>query len=68
MVLFVTFLQISRGGKIDLIEFANIPITVISGAIIGFLVGKFFIKITAKIRSKNTTKFLLFLSLSFLRD
>ncbi|OUZ34525.1 hypothetical protein A5885_002256 [Enterococcus sp. 8E11_MSG4843] len=65
MVLFVTFLKIAQGGEVNVMEFAQIPLSILSGAIIGYLIGLLFVTLTVKIRLQETTKFILFLGLSF---
>lgn len=65
MVLFVTFLKIAQGGEVNVMEFAQIPLAILSGAVIGYLIGLIFVTLTTKIRLKGTTKFILFLGLSF---
>lgn len=65
MVLFVTFLKIAQGGEVNVMEFAQIPLAILSGAVIGYLIGLIFVTLTVKIRLQETTKFILFLGLSF---
>jgi len=65
MVLFVTFLKIAQGDKVDIFEFIQIPLSILIGAVVGFLIGLLFVKCTTKLRMQNTSKFIFFLGLSF---
>lgn len=65
MVLFVSFLQLAKGGSLSVMEFAKIPLSVIIGAIVGLIFGKGFLKLTSYFRMKEISKFITFLSFSF---
>lgn len=65
LVLFVAFLQIAQGGEVNVFEFVKIPLSIIIGAVVGYLVGTAFVKAISKIKARNTTKLIFFLGLSF---
>lgn len=65
IVLFTTFTGIMQGEKVSLVNFLNIPISIIlgiaAGLVLGFLLSKYF----EKIHIRDTVKVLIILSLSF---
>lgn len=66
MVLFFTFLQLSQGQSASLMQFVKIPISILTGGIIGYVVGKRFITISSKIDLSMTSKTVLFVGISYL--
>lgn len=66
IVLFSTFTGMMQGSKVSVIDFINIPISIILGIAIGFAAGcalAFFFK---KVHLRDTSKVLIILSISFL--
>lgn len=62
IVLFTTFTGIMQGEKVSVMNFINIPVSIILGIVIGFLLAKYF----EKLHIRDTTKVLIILSLSFI--
>ena len=71
IVLFTTFASMAQGGKANLIDFFNIPISIILGiilgAITGYIISTFFEKAyTLNHYVRNSTKVLVILGISFI--
>lgn len=71
IVLFTTFASMAQGGKANLIDFFNIPISiilgVILGAITGYIISTFFEKAyTLNHYVRNSTKVIIILGVSFI--
>ena len=71
IVLFSTFTSMAQGGSAHIMDFVNIPLSIILGillgAIIGFLLAKFFEAAHSHNNSiRNSTKVIIVLGLSFL--
>lgn len=67
IVLFSTFVTMAQGGNVHIMDFANIPISIILGVLLGILAGAavyFLFKKRDKIR--NSIKVLIILSTAFL--
>ena len=71
IVLFTTFASMAQGGKANLIDFFNIPISIILGiilgAITGYIISTFFEKAyTLNHYVRNSTKVIIMLGVSFI--
>lgn len=71
IVLFTTFASMAQGGKANLIDFFNIPISIILGiilgAITGYIISTFFEKAyTLNHYVRNSTKVIIILGVSFI--
>ena len=71
IVLFTTFASMAQGGKANLIDFFNIPISIILGiilgAITGYIISTFFEKAyNLNHYVRNSTKVLVILGISFI--
>lgn len=65
IVMFTTFLGLAQGGDISFIKFVNIPISIITGILGGFLAGLILVWIFGKTHLRMTVKIMLILCLSF---
>lgn len=66
IVLFTTFLSMIQGNNISVIDFVNIPVSIILGIIIGLLIGTLLALFFSKFHMRDTVKVLIILSISFL--
>ena len=71
IVLFTSFLSMAQGGKLNAIQFLNVPISIILGiifgAIIGYILYYFFENAFNKDRMiRNSTKLIIILAISFM--
>ena len=71
IVLFTSFLSMAQGGKLNAIQFLNVPISIILGiifgAIIGYILYYFFENAFNKDRMiRNSTKLIIILAISFI--
>ena len=71
IVLFTAFLSMAQGGRISVMAFANIPLSIVLGialgALVGWLLGLFFEAAYArKHMIRNSTKMIIVLGISFL--
>ena len=66
IVLFTTFTGMAQGEGISVIKFANIPVSIIAGIVIGILAGFLLSKFFEKVHIRDTVKILIILSLSFI--
>mgnify|MGYP002517063093 CR=1 FL=1 len=66
IVLFTAFSSILSGGNISVIDFVQIPISIISGSLIGIICGLSLIALFVKFHIRDTIKVLIILSISFL--
>lgn len=66
IVLFTTFLGMIQGGKVSVIRFINIPVSILLGIIIGLLIGLGMAFLFKMIHMRDTVKIMIILSVSFL--
>lgn len=66
IVLFASFLGLEKGGKISLLSFAQIPVSIVLGALVGAVVGYFLTAYFKKVHIRDTAKVLIILSVSFI--
>lgn len=66
IVFFTSFLGLKAGGNLSIMNFLNIPISIILGILIGIGFGKISILILEKIELNDVYKAIVFISLSFL--
>lgn len=66
IVLFTIFTSLAIGGEINVFSFAQIPISIILGILVGVLSGIALTILFKKIHMRDTTKILIILSISFL--
>ena len=66
IVLFTAFTGLATGDKISAMSFAQIPISIVMGALIGILIGSTLIKVFKKIHIRDSVKVIIILSVSFL--
>lgn len=66
IVLFTSFMRMYSGGSFELISLIKIPVSIVSGLLIGILIGLALNKLFRKIHIRDTVKILILLSTSFL--
>lgn len=66
IVLFTAFTGLASGGTLNVKSFLNIPVSIISGAIIGFLCGYLMVKLFKYIHIRDSAKVIIILSISFI--
>lgn len=66
IVLFSAFTSLAIGGRVSLLSFLEIPISIILGIIIGVLLGLSLVKVFKRFHIRDTTKIIIILSFSFL--
>ena len=66
IVLFTTFIGIMQGDGVSVIQFINIPISIVLGVLIGFISGWMLSIYFEKVHIRDTIKILILLSWSFL--
>ncbi|MEF9962048.1 MAG: cation:proton antiporter [Erysipelotrichaceae bacterium] len=66
IVLFTAFTSLASGGSISYRSFLQIPISIISGILIGGLCGLLLVSFFKKIHMRDSVKILIILSISFL--
>lgn len=66
IVLFASFLGLEKGGKISLLSFAQIPVSIVLGVLVGALVGYALTAYFEKVHIRDTAKVLIILSVSFI--
>ena len=66
IVMFSAFTGLATGNKVDIMEFVKIPVSIITGIIIGLFVGYCFGIYFKKFHVRDTVKIILLLSISFL--
>lgn len=66
IVLFTAFTGLMKGDKISVMSFINVPVSVISGMIIGILIGFILSKFFKKVHIRDSAKVIILLSISFL--
>lgn len=65
IVLFTTFTSLAQGGEVSVRSFINIPISIVVGIGIGLLVGFLLVKYFEKISMRDTAKVLIVLAICF---
>jgi len=66
IVMFTAFIGLAQGEKVSLISFAQIPISIVLGLIAGISLGIILAIFLKKIHLRDSTKVIIFLSVSFL--
>lgn len=66
IVLFTAFTDLAKGGDMSLSSFAQIPISIIMGVLVGVLMASVLIKIFKKVHLRDSIKVIIILSVSFL--
>ena len=66
IVLFTTFTSLAGGGSVEVIDFVNIPLSIITGIIVGLLLGALIVFYFSKIKVNDTVKTLIVLGMCFL--
>lgn len=66
LILFSSFLSLSQSGEFNLINLLSLPLSILSGVLIGFLSGYLLSKFFEKIHLKPLIQVLILLSLSFI--
>ncbi len=66
IVLFTTFIGMIQGKNVDVLSFVNIPISILAGMIIGYLLGFLLSKTFENLHIRDTKKVLILLSVSFI--
>ena len=66
IVLFTSFTSLATGGNISAISFAKIPVSIITGALIGSLIGYLLVIFFKKKHFRDSAKVIILLSISFL--
>lgn len=66
IVLFTAFTDLAKGGDMSLSSFAQIPISIIMGVLVGVLMATVLIKIFKKVHLRDSIKVIIILSVSFL--
>lgn len=66
IVLFTAFCSLAQGGSINVLTFAEIPVSIVLGIVIGLFCGLILDLLFKKIHTRDSNKVLLLLSISFL--
>lgn len=66
IVLFSTFTSMAQGGHANVMDFVNIPVSILLGMAVGLAVGSLLAFFFAKVHIRDTAKVLIILSISFL--
>lgn len=66
LVLFTAFLGLNEGGNFSAVQLTSIPIAILSGASLGFLLGYLLVQFFNRIHIRDSIKVLLMLAISFL--
>lgn len=66
IVLFTTFCSMLMGSNVNVIDFVNIPVSIILGIIVGWITGLVLAKFFEKVHVRDTAKVLIILSVSFI--
>ena len=66
IVIFTTFTGLAAGDKISVLNFVNIPISIITGIVAGILIGLLLCVFFTKFHIRDTVKVLIILSISFI--
>ena len=65
IVMFTTFTGLAQGGEVSILRFLNIPVSIVTGIIVGLIAGFLFVKWFSKIDIRATVKAIIVLSVSF---
>lgn len=65
IVLFTTFTSLAQGGSVKVMDFINVPISIVVGIAIGLLAGFLLTIFFEKVNVRNTAKVLIVLGVSF---
>lgn len=66
IVLFYSFITLNQGGTINFMTFINIPISILMGILVGYIVGILLIKLFKYKHMRDSVKIIIILSMSFL--
>ncbi|MEG1411562.1 MAG: cation:proton antiporter [Terrisporobacter sp.] len=66
IVLFTAFTNLAGGGDMSISSFTQIPISIVSGIVLGVLVGIILIKFFKRVNLRDSVKVIIILSISFL--
>lgn len=66
IVMFSAFIGMAKGERVSYFEFLKIPLSLISGILVGVLIGYLLYKLFGKFEINNTIKVLIVLSISFI--
>ena len=66
IVFFSSFLALKTGGTLSAMSFLNIPISIITGILLGIMVGKILAIVFEKIKVNDIYKAMIFIGISFL--
>ena len=66
IVLFTGFTGLASTGDINLIEFLNIPVSIILGTLLGIVVGYVLVKLFHKVHIRDTVKVVIMISMAFI--
>jgi len=65
IVMFTTFTGLAQGGEVSILRFLNIPVSIVTGIMVGLIAGFLFVKWFSKINIRATVKAIIVLSVSF---
>ena len=65
IVMFTTFTGLAQGGEVSIMRFLNIPVSIVTGVIVGLIAGFLFVKWFSNINIRATVKAIIVLSVSF---
>lgn len=66
IVLFTSFIGLAKGNEIELINFVSIPVSIITGVIMGGILGALLTKFFKLLHMRDSVKIIIILSISFL--
>lgn len=66
IIMFTSFLGLSIDGTMNYMDIINIPISIITGLLLGFVIGYILVKFFKKAHMRDSVKVLILLSISFL--
>lgn len=66
IVLFTTFTSLAQGGSLNIRSFVNIPISIVTGIIIGLIAGYVLVIFFEKVHVRDTVKTMIVLGTSFI--
>lgn len=65
IVLFTTFTSLAKGGSVKISSFINIPISILTGVVLGLIIGYLLVIYFNKIHMRDSVKLLIILGISF---